>query len=150
MLTAGTAIATHTLLSTVLRRACEGVGTRLLLNHSRTGAEVVLSVAPAPPNRAPDERAGALVWLTTTAPQQSVARSCARLFHLTLAEERLLARLTLGEELRDAAAVLHMSIHTARSHLKSIFRKTGRRSQGKLLMMIGKLATIRPSESSGE
>ena len=144
VLTAGTAVSTHALLGSVLHRACEGVGARLLLNDSCTGAEVVLSTAPVPSSRAPDERSVALIWLTKTVPQQNAARLCAQLFNLTLTEERLLARLIFEDELRDAAALLNISIHTARSHLKSIFRKTGRRSQGKLLMMIGQLAAIRP------
>jgi hypothetical protein len=33
-------------------------------------------------------------------------------------------------------------IHTARTQLKSMFRKTGRRSQGQLLMLAARIATL--------
>jgi DNA-binding CsgD family transcriptional regulator len=70
------------------------------------------------------------------------------LFGLTVAERRILDRLIAGDELREAANGLRISVHTARAQLKSLFRKTGRRSQGQLLMLAGRIAMLAYSRSA--
>lgn len=64
--------------------------------------------------------------------------------HLTVAARNYWAaqtlRLVAGDDLLEAAAALRISIHTARAQLKSVFRNTGRRSQGQLLMLAARLA----------
>lgn len=52
---------------------------------------------------------------------------------VTRRERELLESLVRCRRLRDTAADLGISIHTARNHLKSIFRKLGVRSQADLL-----------------
>jgi DNA-binding CsgD family transcriptional regulator len=110
-----------------------------------TGAEAQVSIAPVPVDTdfeflpIPPY---SLVWITPIALRQDVGRDMARLFDLTPAERRILDKLIAGEDLREAAAALQISIHTARTQLKSIFRKTGRRSQGQLLTLAARLATL--------
>jgi len=59
---------------------------------------------------------------------------------LTPAETRLLARLLAGQSLAAAAAALGIAPTTARSHLDSIFRKTGTSRQAELARLAARLA----------
>jgi DNA-binding CsgD family transcriptional regulator len=62
---------------------------------------------------------------------------------LTPAEARLTARLCHGEDLATAAYSLRISIHTARSQLKSVFAKTGTSRQAELVALandVGRLS----------
>jgi DNA-binding CsgD family transcriptional regulator len=128
-----------------LRRVSTGVGSEFLVTDSVSGAEAQVSMSPIPANldlgfitAAPCS----LVWITPIAPRKDVGHDMARLFNLTPAERHILDKLIVGEDLLEAAASLRISIHTARTQLKSIFRKTGRRSQGQLLMLATRLATL--------
>jgi DNA-binding CsgD family transcriptional regulator len=58
------------------------------------------------------------------------------LYGLTPAEARLTAELMQGKSLDEAAAALAISIHTARSHLKRVFAKTGTRRQSELVRLL--------------
>jgi DNA-binding CsgD family transcriptional regulator len=60
-----------------------------------------------------------------------------------VAERRLVGRLIAGDDLREAALSLHVSLHTARTQLKSIFGKTGRRTQAALLTFVTRLSALR-------
>jgi DNA-binding CsgD family transcriptional regulator len=57
-------------------------------------------------------------------------------FGLTPAEARLALHLLAGETLRSAEAKLSMTYETARTHLKSIFQKTGTCRQAELVVVI--------------
>jgi len=57
-------------------------------------------------------------------------------FGLTPAEARLALHLAAGETLRSADAKLRMTYETARTHLKSIFQKTGTCRQAELVVVI--------------
>jgi DNA-binding CsgD family transcriptional regulator len=61
------------------------------------------------------------------------AAALRRAFDLTPAEARLLAALTEGERLQDFADRLGVSVATAKTHLASVFRKTGTRRQAELV-----------------
>jgi DNA-binding CsgD family transcriptional regulator len=100
----------------------------------------------------PLETAGpaVLVWLTPVSPKEDASQHLAALFGLTRAEARLSARLIAGDALADAAAVLHVSVHTARTQLKAILRKTGRRNQSQLLMLATRIGAFRCSRASFE
>jgi DNA-binding CsgD family transcriptional regulator len=74
-------------------------------------------------------------------------RRIATLFALTGAEERLLAHLAAGSSLTTTAESLRVSIHTARSQLKAIQRKTGWRTQGELVRMVQQLSIVDPQFS---
>jgi DNA-binding CsgD family transcriptional regulator len=59
-----------------------------------------------------------------------------RHFGLTPSEARLVLHLISGEALRSAAAHLHITYETARTHLKNIFGKTGTCRQSELVIVI--------------
>jgi DNA-binding CsgD family transcriptional regulator len=86
------------------------------------------------------------VWIVPCSGQVTPVDKLGQLFELTPAEIRLLQHIVDGKSLREAAAGLHISLHTARTQLKTIFRKTGRRTQGQLLTLANRMATIRTNE----
>lgn len=55
---------------------------------------------------------------------------------LTTAQATLCADLISGLSLKDIAAVKHKSEETLRSHLRSVFQKTGFNRQGQLMSSI--------------
>jgi DNA-binding CsgD family transcriptional regulator len=57
-------------------------------------------------------------------------------FGLTPAEARLALHLAAGETLRSAEAKISMTYETARTHLKSVFQKTGTCRQAELVVVI--------------
>jgi DNA-binding CsgD family transcriptional regulator len=57
-------------------------------------------------------------------------------FGLTPAEARLVLRLVSGDSLRSAAKALGIKYETVRTHLKSIFQKTGTRRQAELVIVV--------------
>jgi len=133
-----------------LRRVSSGIGSQFMVTNSRTGAEAQVSMTPIPSDvdlGFLTSTPSSLVWITPIAPRNDVGHDMARLFDLTPAERRVLDKLIAGEDLRQAATLLRISIHTARTQLKSIFRKTGRRSQGQLLILAARIATLASSRS---
>jgi DNA-binding CsgD family transcriptional regulator len=80
--------------------------------------------------------------------QLSPARLAA-LYRLTPAEARLAAKLAEFRSVDQAAADIGVAIHTVRTQLKSIFAKTGAKSQSELLMLLatGTLACCRDETS---
>jgi DNA-binding CsgD family transcriptional regulator len=66
-------------------------------------------------------------------PSREVLR---RLYGVTPAEHRLAALLVQGQSLRQAAEIRQVTIATARSQLKSIFRKTNVCSQNQLVRFL--------------
>lgn len=61
------------------------------------------------------------------------------LFDLTAREVNLAELLTLGHSIESAAASLQIAIPTARTHLRSIFQKTGTDRQSSLVQLLGRL-----------
>jgi len=57
-------------------------------------------------------------------------------FGLTPAEARVVHRLVSGDSLRSAAKALGIQYETVRTHLKSIFQKTGTRRQVELVVVV--------------
>lgn len=64
-----------------------------------------------------------------------------RIYDLTAAEARLAVALFAGTSLRDAAAKLRISSHTARTQLKAVFAKTGTHRQSELLKFLASIST---------
>ncbi|MCF1470542.1 MULTISPECIES: helix-turn-helix transcriptional regulator [Rhizobium/Agrobacterium group] len=58
------------------------------------------------------------------------------LYDLTAAEARLVERVVAGQTLRDAALTLGVSYETARSQIKTVFLKTGSKSQKELVLKL--------------
>jgi DNA-binding CsgD family transcriptional regulator len=59
-----------------------------------------------------------------------------QLFGLTRVEARLAARLANGQSVEEIANEFSVSLNTARTHLKSIFNKTGVRRQSELVALL--------------
>jgi DNA-binding CsgD family transcriptional regulator len=132
-------------LATALHRASIGIGSTTVVTDRATGDEAQVSVIPIRPGidmgfliAAPS----ALVWIIPLALRKDTGQDMALLFGLTRAERRVLEKLLDGMDLRLAATELGISIHTARTQLKSILHKTGRRSQSALLMLTARVASL--------
>lgn len=63
----------------------------------------------------------------------------AEFFGLTVAESALAALMSRGVSLVDSAKVLQVTIHTVRSHLRKVLRKTGAKTQADLIRLIASL-----------
>ena len=59
-----------------------------------------------------------------------------QLYGLTRAESRLAARIAEGRSLEEAAAILNITTHTARSYVKRILGKTGTKRQVELVRLL--------------
>jgi DNA-binding CsgD family transcriptional regulator len=83
------------------------------------------------------EPPSATVFMTD--PEQRIAQSSERLvarYGLTFAEAGLAMRLAQGESIAEAGAALNITEHTARTHLKRVFAKTGTTRQPELVRQL--------------
>jgi DNA-binding CsgD family transcriptional regulator len=69
-------------------------------------------------------------------------------FGLTPAQSRLVLRLVAGDSLRLSAAALGIGYETARTTLKSVFRKTSTHRQAELVTMIIHAGLPSPTNTS--
>jgi DNA-binding CsgD family transcriptional regulator len=76
------------------------------------------------------------VFLSRPGGLQLSPKRLVTLYKITPAEARLAARLAALRTVEEAADDLGVSVSTARSQLKSVFAKTGTRSQSELLMLL--------------
>jgi DNA-binding CsgD family transcriptional regulator len=137
---------------TAMERLRDGRGSTLFLTDTRNGGQAMMTVVPilrCAPNGSAFLRGAlaevdclGLVWLTTGETDSRAIARMAELFLLTPAEQQLLTRLADGEGVREAAARLEVSVHTARNQLKSILGKTGCHSQARLLTLVARVASI--------
>jgi DNA-binding CsgD family transcriptional regulator len=134
-----------------LRLLPTGISFKLVGTERMTGNQAVMSGAPLGDAHGSLDagRVSCLVLLTPIVADVDAAADLAKLYGLTLAEKRLVAELIARENLREAAARLHISLHTARTQLKSVFAKTGRRTQAALLTFVARLSSLRtPSRTT--
>lgn len=80
-------------------------------------------------------RLAELVILTVDA-NRAAAQGPSPLELLSPRERDVVGGLLAGQRLSDVARAQHVSVYTARGHLKSAFRKTGTHSQVELLALI--------------
>jgi len=76
------------------------------------------------------------LFLTRSAGLRLSPKRLVSLYKITPAEARLATHLAALKSLEEAADDLGISIHTARTQLKSTFSKTGTRSQAELMMLL--------------
>jgi DNA-binding CsgD family transcriptional regulator len=130
-----------------------GRSSTVRLTHLSSGRTAILTTAPlsgvVEALGMPRSGAGIVWLLPTTATGQSTLRM-GKLFELTQAEERLLAALSSGASLNEAAQSFHISVHTVRSQLKSLQRKTGWRTQTELVRMMQQVSFIDPQVGSAD
>jgi DNA-binding CsgD family transcriptional regulator len=134
----------------VLAQLRNGSGASVLLTDGATRQQAVMTtvpIAPASSIQLARTRLAGFVWIIPCNAEAASVKHLGRLYDLTPAEIALLENLVRGLELGDAAEALHISIHTARTQLKAIFRKTGRRTQGQLLALANRMTTIRMSDN---
>jgi DNA-binding CsgD family transcriptional regulator/GAF domain-containing protein len=134
-------------LKDALRQLARGLSFRFMIRDRATGQEAIVSGAPISPAESDPLQTGttALVWLTPVVPNACAADDLAAMFRLTQAEKRLVTLLIAGDDLRQAALRLHISLHTARTQMKAVFHKTGLRSQTALLTFAARLSALRVS-----
>jgi DNA-binding CsgD family transcriptional regulator len=63
-------------------------------------------------------------------------RALREAFDLTSAESGIIAELLAGRTLNEAAAARHVSVNTARSHLRAILAKTNTNRQTQLILLL--------------
>jgi DNA-binding CsgD family transcriptional regulator len=73
--------------------------------------------------------------------ERDVLQAAVRRFHLTATEERVLTLLMKAHSPHEAAASLGVCISTVRTHIRSLFAKTGVRRQAELMRLVFKRAT---------
>lgn len=76
----------------------------------------------------------------TDFPNQGL-RQLAVSFALTPAEERMVGAVQSARNLREAAISVGIGYETARTHMRSVFAKTGARSQVELVRLLGRPST---------
>ncbi len=85
------------------------------------------------------------------APRQAPSDVLIALFGLTPAESKLAIRLVNGQSLDEASESLNISRNTAKSHLSSVFSKTGVARQTQLIQLIlNSVVTLAGSPASDE
>ncbi len=106
---------------------------------NRHGAPSTILISPLRPEHAESERHHPKAVIFITNPNQKRAINPSLLnqhYGLTPAEARLTAALVEGERLQDYAERVEISLHTAKTQLKTIFSKTGTSRQSDLIRAI--------------
>jgi DNA-binding CsgD family transcriptional regulator/PAS domain-containing protein len=113
------------------------------LSVERASSTQPLSIIVAPLNSVQPvlgfegAQAAAIVFISDPAQQQSISPEILGvLYGLTQAEARLAKELALGKTLDEISDLYHLSKHTLRAQLKSIFSKTGLKRQPDLVRLI--------------
>ena len=98
---------------------------------------VICSLDTAEGGVADDRDAAAVIFISDPTHGIAIDRErLQRFYRLTPAEARLAALLAEGRHLDSATAALGITLHTARTHLKRIFSKTGAQSQADLVRLV--------------
>jgi DNA-binding CsgD family transcriptional regulator/PAS domain-containing protein len=108
---------------------------------SRPSPKRALSVLVAPlplqQSLAPQVNAACVIFVSDPdADLQTDQEALRDLYGLTAAESKVAAMLVQGKDARHISDELHVSINTARSHLKKVFEKTNTRRQADLVRII--------------
>jgi DNA-binding CsgD family transcriptional regulator len=119
-----------------------GVTSTVLVSDPVRGCRAILRTIAVPREQRTYNSTVGVVCLQTLDAASCRVRDVAEVFHLTAAEERFLELLANGQSILEIARQLRITVNTARAHLKSVFRKTGRHSQAHLLSLVQKIATL--------
>ncbi|HEX5341299.1 MAG TPA: LuxR C-terminal-related transcriptional regulator [Duganella sp.] len=103
-------------------------------SHRQPLLLTVLPVAPSP--ELPALPACAIVMASDPETHRLPRELLMQLFDLTPAEAGVAQALAHGEALEDIACALDISLHTVKTHLQKLFRKTGTRRQGELVAFL--------------
>ncbi|MDP4027112.1 LuxR C-terminal-related transcriptional regulator [Methylobacterium sp. NEAU 140] len=125
-----------------LSRIGQQTGARTLALPRRDGGTAILSVLPLATGRRKAVVAGHMrvaVFVQDQAAAPSRVEALGRTFGLTGAELRVLLGLSEGGSPADVAARYGIAPSTVRTHLKSLFTKTGMRRQKDLMRLLAEL-----------
>lgn len=113
---------------------------------------LLLTVAPfLPPSGLPWLQPCAIVMARDPEGHRLSRRVLMQLFGLTPAEAGVAQALAHGDAPEDIAAALGVSIHTVKTHLHRLFRKTGTRRQGELVALLhGAPAAVTHADGAGD
>jgi DNA-binding CsgD family transcriptional regulator len=93
----------------------------------------------------PEATAG--VFVTAPNDDEDGAEALAATYGLTPAETRVMGGLLSGRSVGETATALRIAVTTAKSHLDSIFRKTGVNRQPELMRLASRAASpVRPTK----
>jgi DNA-binding CsgD family transcriptional regulator len=129
-------------LTDVIRAQQEGataVVRALRVPRSGERADLGLVIRPVPPSERGQGQAIPSVAIFVSDPdlkETSSQQILGELFGLTPAEANLAILLTHGLSLAEASDTQHISLHTARAQLKSVFAKTGASRQAELVRLV--------------
>lgn len=130
------ALVTRTL-STILQQGQSDGGQMVVAKRSAKGCLLIEAMPIRDDGICDGDRIrGCAVFIIDPAQSQIVSlEGISRIFGLTDAEQQVATALVNGSELRDVAEARGVSLETARSQLKSVFRKTGAPSQNNLIRL---------------
>ena len=129
-------------LTDIIRAQQEGataVVRALRVPRSGERADLGLVIRPVPPSERGQGQAIPSVAIFVSDPdlkETSSQQILGELFGLTPAEANLAILLTHGLSLAEASDTQHISLHTARAQLKSVFAKTGASRQAELVRLV--------------
>lgn len=126
----------RTSMTAIARDQSDG-GQMVVEKRDRSGS-LLLEVMPLRDDGFPDGhniKGTAVFIIDPASPFKASAGALAKIFSMTPTEEAIADSLLNGAELREIAEERGNSIETVRSHLKSIFSKTGSNSQLELLRL---------------
>ncbi len=116
------------------------LNTEGLLHVPRCGTSAISVLATRIPLQATSWLSGSPRWmLLLFDPERRIQVSTeviARDLGLSPREAQVAGLLAAGSDVNASAVTLHISVHTARTHVKAIFSKTGIRSQSELVQRI--------------
>jgi DNA-binding CsgD family transcriptional regulator len=120
-------------------RSRNGFGRSIPVRATRTDPAFVVHVVPLRGDGL-DVFSGALsvVFITSMVPSTSPpAPLLQALFDLTPAEARMASQITAGKSIEQISSATGVAQNTIRTHLKSIFQKTGVQRQAELVSLLG-------------
>jgi DNA-binding CsgD family transcriptional regulator/PAS domain-containing protein len=119
-----------------------GLAVRLTGEHEAAVVAHVLPLAAGELRSRLDPAAVAAVFINPQVDDAAGATAIAATFGLTPAETRVAARVLSGKTVAEAAADVGVAVTTARTHLASIFAKTGVSRQSELMRLAAQLAPV--------
>ncbi|WP_165914239.1 LuxR family transcriptional regulator [Pseudomonas sp. IC_126] len=111
----------------------------MLVETGTRGAPLSLVIRPVPPGQYSQGASVPVLAIFVSDPGQQAESSASllmELFQLTPAEARLSVLLANGASVEEASTELHISVHTTRAHLRSIFSKLGVTRQPQLVHLV--------------
>ena len=117
-----------------------GLAVRLTGEHEAPVVAHVLPLAAGEVRSRIDPAAVAAVFINPAVDDAASAKALATTFGLTPAETRVVARVLSGKTVVETAADIGVAATTARTHLASIFAKTGVSRQSELMRLAAQLA----------